>query len=82
VLPIVVFGRRVRRLSRESQDRVADISAHGEETLNAIRTVQAFGHEPPEERRRGASGLLVKHPLVPQEFDQSLKLLDPRIGLL
>ena len=51
VLPIVVFGRRVRRLSRESQDRVADISAHGEETLNAIRTVQAFGHEPVDARR-------------------------------
>ncbi len=54
VLPIVVFGRRVRRLSRESQDRVADISAHGEETLNAIRTVQAFGHEPVDARRFGA----------------------------
>ena len=54
VLPIVVFGRRVRRLSRASQDRVADISAHGEETLNAIRTVQAFGHEPVDGRRFGA----------------------------
>ncbi len=54
VLPIVFFGRRVRRLSRASQDRVADISAHGEETLNAIRTVQAFGHEPIDGRRFGA----------------------------
>ena len=54
VLPIVFFGRRVRRLSRASQDRVADISAHGEETLNAIRTVQAFGHEPVDTRRFGA----------------------------
>ena len=54
VLPIVVFGRRVRLLSRASQDRVADISAHGEETLNAIRTVQAFGHEPVDGRRFGA----------------------------
>ena len=54
VLPIVVFGRRVRRLSRASQDRVADISAHGEETLSAIRTVQAFGHEPIDGRRFGA----------------------------
>ncbi len=53
VLPIVFFGRRVRRLSRASQDRVADISAHGEETLNAIRTVQAFGHEPIDGRRFG-----------------------------
>ncbi len=54
VLPIVVFGRRVRRLSRTSQDRVADISAHGEETLAAIRTVQAFGHEPVDRDRFAA----------------------------
>ncbi len=45
VLPIVVFGRRVRRLSRASQDRIADVGAQAEESLNAIRTVQAFGHE-------------------------------------
>lgn len=45
VVPIVVFGRRVRRLSRASQDRVADVGAYVEETLNAVRTVQAFGHE-------------------------------------
>ncbi len=46
VLPILVYGRRVRRLSRASQDRVADLSAHAEESLGAIRTVQAFGQEP------------------------------------
>jgi ATP-binding cassette subfamily B protein len=45
VIPIIVFGRRVRRLSRASQDRVADVSAYIEETLNAVRIVQAFGHE-------------------------------------
>ena len=45
VAPIVIFGRRVRRLSRASQDRIADVSAFGEETMNAVRTVQAFGHE-------------------------------------
>ena len=45
VLPIVVFGRRVRRLSRASQDRLADVGALAEETLNAVRTVQAFTHE-------------------------------------
>ena len=43
--PILIFGRRVRRLSRESQDRVADISSFAEETLNAIQVVQAFCHE-------------------------------------
>ncbi|MBM3523630.1 MAG: ATP-binding cassette domain-containing protein, partial [Alphaproteobacteria bacterium] len=50
VAPIVVFGRRVRALSRASQDRLADTGADIEETLNAVRTVQAFGREP--ERRR------------------------------
>jgi ATP-binding cassette subfamily B protein len=46
VVPIVVFGRRVRALSRDSQDRVADTGADIEETFNAIATVQAFGREP------------------------------------
>ncbi|MES1990527.1 MAG: ABC transporter transmembrane domain-containing protein [Pseudomonadota bacterium] len=45
VLPLVVFGRWVRRLSRASQDRLADTSAFGSESLNAIQTVQAFTHE-------------------------------------
>ncbi len=46
VVPIVLFGRRVRKLSRKSQDRVAGISAFAEEAINAIRTTQAFTHEP------------------------------------
>src|SRR5207244_3699390 len=45
VLPIVVFGRRVRRRSRATQDRIADVSALADETLQAVRTVQAFTHE-------------------------------------
>ncbi len=40
--PMLFFGRRVRRLSRDSQDRVADTSGLAGETLNAIQTVQAF----------------------------------------
>ena len=51
ILPIVVFGRRVRRLSRYSQDRVADAGSHIDETINAVRTVQAFTHEALESRR-------------------------------
>ncbi|AXK38683.1 ABC transporter transmembrane domain-containing protein [Crenobacter cavernae] len=51
VLPIVVFGRRVRRLSKSSQDRIADSSAIAGETLNAVPTVQAFGQEPYETER-------------------------------
>lgn len=45
VVPIVFFGRKVRRLSRDSQDRVSDISSYAEESLFGIRTVQAFSHE-------------------------------------
>jgi ATP-binding cassette, subfamily B, bacterial len=45
VLPSMWFGRRVRRLSRASQDRVADVSAYVDEALHEIRTVQAYAHE-------------------------------------
>ena len=51
VLPILVLGRRVRRLSRDSQDRVADTSALAGERLNAIQTVQAFAREAFESQR-------------------------------
>ncbi|HVY22597.1 MAG TPA: ABC transporter transmembrane domain-containing protein [Steroidobacteraceae bacterium] len=40
--PMLIMGRRVRKLSRTSQDRIADTSAMAGETLNAIQTVQAF----------------------------------------
>ncbi|MFN4309347.1 MAG: ABC transporter transmembrane domain-containing protein [Ferrovibrio sp.] len=55
VLPIVVLGRRLRRLSRESQDRIADLSAQAGETLNAITTVQAYTYEQRETERFGAN---------------------------
>jgi ATP-binding cassette subfamily B protein len=55
VLPIVLFGRRVRKLSRESQDRIADASALAGEILNAMPTVQAFTHEKIESERFGSS---------------------------
>ncbi|HEV7393626.1 MAG TPA: ABC transporter transmembrane domain-containing protein, partial [Burkholderiales bacterium] len=45
IIPILVMGRHVRRLSRVNQDRVADVSAHIDESLHEIRTVQAYGHE-------------------------------------
>jgi len=45
LVPILVIGRMLRKLSRSSQDRVADISSHAGESLNAIQTVQAFTHE-------------------------------------
>ena len=45
VLPIVVIGRRLRAVSRSSQDRVADVGAMVAETLGAMKIVQAFGQE-------------------------------------
>lgn len=51
LVPIIVFGRRVRRLSRESQDRVADVGAYVDESIAQIRTVQAFVHEPVDRLR-------------------------------
>src|ERR1700693_4389353 len=55
VLPIVIYGRRVRKLSRESQDRIADASGLAGEILNAMPTVQAFTHETIEAERFGSS---------------------------
>ena len=46
VAPLLIFARRERGLSRIAQERVADLSAYAEETLNALRTVQAYTHEP------------------------------------
>jgi ATP-binding cassette subfamily B protein len=45
LVPILLMGRRVRRLSRLNQDRVADVSSHIDESLHEIRTVQAYVHE-------------------------------------
>ena len=45
IVPILFIGRRVRRLSKESQERVADVGAFAEESINAIRTVKAFNQE-------------------------------------
>ena len=45
LVPILVMGRRVRRLSRVNQDRVGDVSAHIDESLHEIRTVQAYRYE-------------------------------------
>jgi len=45
VLPIILFGRRVQKVARESQDRVADANARAAETLGAMATVQSFARE-------------------------------------
>ncbi|WP_291519547.1 ABC transporter transmembrane domain-containing protein [Acidovorax sp.] len=53
VLPTMWIGRRVRRLSRDSQDRVADSSAIAAEVLNAVPVVQSYTAEPREAARFG-----------------------------
>lgn len=45
VVPLILFGRRERALSRRAQDRLGDVGAYAEERLNALPTVQAFTHE-------------------------------------
>ena len=45
LLPIIVLGRKVRTLSRASQDKLADVGAYVDESLHEIHTVQAYGHE-------------------------------------
>lgn len=51
VIPLWLLGHRVRSLSRNSQDRIADIGAFVDEVLYGIRTVQAFCHEPIDRHR-------------------------------
>lgn len=55
ILPIAAFGRKLRAVSRSSQDRVADIGALTAEVLGALRVVQAFNQEHREVERFGAS---------------------------
>ena len=73
VAPIVLFGRRVRRYSRASQDRVADLGAYVDETLHEIRTVQAYGHEGEDRRLFGRR--------VTAAFDTALRRIRQRAAL-
>lgn len=50
LLPIFILGKKVRRLARDSQDRLADIGAHVDQSLHEIHTVQSYGHEAADER--------------------------------
>lgn len=70
VLPIILLGRRLRVLSRQSQDRIADSSAQASETLLAAQTVQAYTHETAS---RQAFGLLTEN-----AFDTALKRIRTR----
>ncbi|QKF51979.1 ABC transporter transmembrane domain-containing protein [Pseudomonas graminis] len=51
IAPILIFGRRVRSLSRQSQDRVADVGSYVSEALGQIKTVQAYNHQEQDRQR-------------------------------
>jgi len=55
IVPMIVVGRRVRRLSRATQDRIADTSSLVDESLNAIQTIQAFTLEELQSQRYAAA---------------------------
>ncbi len=72
--PILIFGRRVRSLSRLSQDRIADVGSYVSETLGQIKTVQAYNHQPQDERRFAVT--------VEQAFDTARKRILQRAWLI
>jgi len=61
IVPIALFGRRVREQSRASQDRLADASARASETLNAMHTVQSYAREDHESVRFADAAELTYH---------------------
>ena len=63
VLPLVGFGRSVRRRSRAAQDTLADASAYAAELIGAVRTLQAFTNE---RRRERASPPRSSAPIAPR----------------
>jgi len=71
---VMVFGRRVRRMSRDVQDQLADTSAHVQETVGAIQTVQAFTRE-----SRETQGYATR---VEAAFSRALRLIRWRGGFM
>jgi ATP-binding cassette subfamily B protein len=73
VLPLVAYGRHVRRLSRDAQDSLATASAYAAENLTAVRTMQAFGFETEVSRRFSSA--------VEDAFEAARQRLKARAGL-
>ncbi len=74
VLPVILIGRRVRRASRASQDRVADVSAFVDEALHEVRTVQAYAHEDAT-RREFAAHVEAAYRMAVKRIGQSALLV-------
>ncbi len=73
VLPMVGFGRVVRKLSRRAQDHLAQASAYAQENLTAVRTMQAFSHQDAVAQRYQAA--------VERTFDAARDRMKARAGL-
>ncbi|AWW73399.1 ABC transporter [Erythrobacter sp. KY5] len=73
IAPIVFFGRKIRSVSRSSQDRVADVGAYVTEVLSAMKVVQSFGQEQREGDRFGG--------VVERTFDTARKRIALRAGM-
>ncbi|GAB6403835.1 ABC transporter transmembrane domain-containing protein [Pseudomonas sp. MHK4] len=74
IAPILIFGRRVRSLSRLSQDRIADIGSYVSETLGQIKTVQAYNHQAQDEQRFAVT--------VEEAFDTARRRIFQRAWLI
>jgi ATP-binding cassette subfamily B protein len=74
LVPILFFGRRVRGLSRLSQDRIADVGSYVSESLSQIKTVQAYNHQLEDQRRFGLT--------VESAFDTARKRIVQRAWLI
>jgi ATP-binding cassette, subfamily B, bacterial len=74
VAPILIFGRRVRALSRQTQDRVADVGSYVGETLGQIKTVQAYNHQAHDKNRFSAT--------VEDAFNTARKRISQRAWLI
>jgi ATP-binding cassette subfamily B protein len=72
--PILLFGRRVRGLSRLSQERIAEVGSYVAETLGQIKTVQAYNHQAEDRRRFTAT--------VEQAFDTARQRILQRAWLI
>ncbi len=70
VMPIIFLGRKVKKLSRASQDKIADFSAIANETINAVSTVQSFTREAFERKKLGS--------VIESVFDVAVKRIRVR----
>jgi ATP-binding cassette subfamily B protein len=74
IAPILMFGRRVRSLSRESQDRIADVGSYVAQALGQIKTVQAYNHQQQDKAHFAAT--------AEQAFDTARKRILQRSWLI